>query len=1001
MFSDILISLQTQCRHFVFPFAFSLNMFSMTALLIVLGIFSEAEIAADVGIVQAAALVVFMAFGTNARNIILSRNESITLHQFFKFRSILVLPLALIAYLLSKGFIDLANEVVFCLILRRCIEWIVELQICERELENDKRYAFLYSGIQSVTFLALLISINAGLENYYLIFLIIWSFSPGYQLMPFAKQMLTRDKELKLSWTAFMPHLGSSWIIAISTYVFRVLIILLAGKALGGLLFSAYAIGGMISSIYTYALGPSLAARKDERSSIKEWNVTRLVLLVLVLLGALIALLSPYITQSELPETQYYYLAIGLSLIGSSIMLLAQRKRIHMLQIDKDSVFVPDVLANILIISTVPFAYYLLGPKVLSGLFLWNAFLNYFIYLIPSINNNWYEKSKFKISTKNIFGFLTRSNVQICVLVLLFAPVFFQLGGDFIFNNPSMIYDHGGKLTKLPLPVSIIACFMGLILLIRYKECYSSAIFLFSFFVAMIIATFISSFNNTGDELGKIIFLIQYILPIFAMLLGQSYIEPLQQKYSLEAIFLYIIAIVIPLEVIATLDQATGILTPYLYQFSIYQHLQYMPVIFIGFYFLALISLHNNIKLRILLLLLAPFVGIYTVLSFSNLAMMMTLFGVVSSLFILTIRGYGRFDSGVSGLIILFIFLSLNMDKINLYEYESKNSAFIDQRNAYFERKKIFNPLIFKSDVIPLMEKVSYEAGVQAYENGDFETAFRKLLPLAEEGRLDAHFAMFHVANLYYEGNGVPKDFQKAKTWYTRAAERGLADAQYQLGTMYEHGIGTIQDIQKAFIWYTKAAEQGLSIAQYKLATMYADGSAVSQDDRKAQLWLNNADKKREMDISKEAYHRQHEKISTNSSDVVLSNVGGRLNIWQLYWDGITESPLLFIFGHEQRINRRVAPSAHNYYLDLTYNYGFISLLPIIVLFLYTLTNVYKSKRDIVSSPRLLVLVFLVFFYLVIDNSLKVGLRQPYPGIISFFIWGVLLTKLEQLRHNS
>lgn len=410
----------------IFPFAFSLNMFSMTALLIVLGIFGEAEIAADVGIVQAAALVVFMAFGTNARNIILSKNTSITLHQFFKFRSILVFPLAIVAYLLSKGFIDLANEVVFCLILRRSIEWITELQINERELEKDKGYAYLYSGIQIVTFLALLVSINTGLENYYYIFLIIWSISPGYQLIPFVKQLVTTDEGTKLSLTAFLPHLGSTWIIAISTYVFRVIIILLAGKTLGGLLFSAYAIGGMINSIYTYALGPSLAARKDEKGSFKEWNVTKLVLLVLVLLGGVIALFSMNTNQSELPETNYYYLAVGLSLIGSGIMLLAQRKRIHLLQIDKNSVFVPDVLINILIISTVPFAYYLLGSNVLVTLFLWNAFLNYFIYSIPSIDNKWHEKSGLKKSTRMMLGFLKRSNIQVGVLVLLIAPVFFN-----------------------------------------------------------------------------------------------------------------------------------------------------------------------------------------------------------------------------------------------------------------------------------------------------------------------------------------------------------------------------------------------------------------------------------------------------------------------------------------------------------------------------------------------------------------------------------------------
>jgi hypothetical protein len=38
--------------------------------------------------------------------------------------------------------------------------------------------------------------------------------------------------------------------------------------------------------------------------------------------------------------------------------------------------------------------------------------------------------------------------------------------------------------------------------------------------------------------------------------------------------------------------------------------------------------------------------------------------------------------------------------------------------------------------------------------------------------------------------------------------------------------------------------------------------------------------------------------------------------------------------------------------------------------------------------------VLITIFLLLIDNSFKVGLRQPYPGIITFFLWGLLLSKL-------
>ena len=42
-----------------------------------------------------------------------------------------------------------------------------------------------------------------------------------------------------------------------------------------------------------------------------------------------------------------------------------------------------------------------------------------------------------------------------------------------------------------------------------------------------------------------------------------------------------------------------------------------------------------------------------------------------------------------------------------------------------------------------------------------------------------------------------------------RTAERGHAEAQYQLGLLYEYGNGVEKDIARAVEYYQKAAEQG------------------------------------------------------------------------------------------------------------------------------------------------------------------------------------------------
>ncbi|CEM62739.1 Sel1 repeat protein (fragment) [Treponema phagedenis] len=46
---------------------------------------------------------------------------------------------------------------------------------------------------------------------------------------------------------------------------------------------------------------------------------------------------------------------------------------------------------------------------------------------------------------------------------------------------------------------------------------------------------------------------------------------------------------------------------------------------------------------------------------------------------------------------------------------------------------------------------------------------------------------------------------------------------------MYDNGEGTAVDKNQAFYWYTKAAEQGVAEAQYNLGRMYSNGEGTSR----------------------------------------------------------------------------------------------------------------------------------------------------------------------------
>ena len=94
------------------------------------------------------------------------------------------------------------------------------------------------------------------------------------------------------------------------------------------------------------------------------------------------------------------------------------------------------------------------------------------------------------------------------------------------------------------------------------------------------------------------------------------------------------------------------------------------------------------------------------------------------------------------------------------------------------------------------------EDGVQAVDRGDYVTAFHLLKPLAESGDPEAQI---NLANMYFDGNGVPLDYVESVKWYLLAANQGNADAQIALGFLYKYGEAVRFDYVQAYKWFDLA----------------------------------------------------------------------------------------------------------------------------------------------------------------------------------------------------
>lgn len=72
--------------------------------------------------------------------------------------------------------------------------------------------------------------------------------------------------------------------------------------------------------------------------------------------------------------------------------------------------------------------------------------------------------------------------------------------------------------------------------------------------------------------------------------------------------------------------------------------------------------------------------------------------------------------------------------------------------------------------------------GVEAFQKGDYKTAFKYFESSAKQGN---KLAQSNIGVMYERGLGVKQSDTEALKWYKRSAEQGYADAQFRAGYLY------------------------------------------------------------------------------------------------------------------------------------------------------------------------------------------------------------------------
>jgi cell division septation protein DedD len=126
------------------------------------------------------------------------------------------------------------------------------------------------------------------------------------------------------------------------------------------------------------------------------------------------------------------------------------------------------------------------------------------------------------------------------------------------------------------------------------------------------------------------------------------------------------------------------------------------------------------------------------------------------------------------------------------------------------------------------------KAGVDAWEAGRFEQAVKEWRALADRGDADAQFNM---GQAYRLGRGVPADLKIAQSWFEKAAAQGHQESQANAGLLlFQNG-----DRTGALTWLRKAADRGDPRAQYVLGTAMFNGDFTTKDWPRAYAYMSRA----------------------------------------------------------------------------------------------------------------------------------------------------------------
>ena len=376
----------------IYPFYHILLVFIIPIFVVILGFKHNTTISADLSIVYSIIFMIFFPLNGNVRHYLLNAKDKFLIHDLVLFRLFSYIPLFLLSFIICLIILDLDVLKIIAIIYIGTFYWLNEIFVSNQEKKNS------YFLIVFLLFIYFFLFCYVTLSNYnelkYSIILSTFCFANIIVILSIFKSLKFKINfnMLKKNITQkIIPQIGGTFVIGVSSFLFKLIILFFLSKGVSGTIFIAFTMSGVLLTIFTYGLGPTLFLNESQKVHILK--IYGLLTLLMSFLGLIIILLQYFnmIDIVLIDNQKIFFYCLGFCLLGIPFSILGQYYKLHVLHKNlRLKVYFYDAIPNLSVLILLIICLYLFQPFFVGLTYIYTGLIGMLIYkkLFESITSS-------------------------------------------------------------------------------------------------------------------------------------------------------------------------------------------------------------------------------------------------------------------------------------------------------------------------------------------------------------------------------------------------------------------------------------------------------------------------------------------------------------------------------------------------------------------------------------------------------------------------------------